>query len=113
MNDLNLTGGDLLPTEGTFLWEDSPTRRVWITRQGDNLIITTEAKVDAIIAQNAAIEAEFNYSGRHGDLVQIASVPDSLYFEWMRQGITDDDAKMKRILNDPDFAKFRTNRWTV
>lgn len=106
------TAGDLV-TSGTIVWEDTPTHTVYLTRDGDKLRITTHQKVDAIIAANARDEADFNYTGRHGDLVRVASLPTSMYFALQRQGITEDPEAMRRILNDGDNAKFRTNTWVI
>lgn len=106
------TIGDLVPS-GTIIWEDTPTHTVYLTRDGDKLKITTVQKVEAILEQNAREAADFNQSGSHGDLVKVASVPNSLYWDWQRQGITDDAEAMRRRLNDSDHAKFRVNNWRL
>ncbi|MGQ3209538.1 hypothetical protein [Shinella sp.] len=108
----HFTAGDLV-TSGTIVWEDTPTHTVYLTRDGDNLRITTHQKVDAILAANANEESDFNYTGRHSDLVKVASLPTSMYFDLQRQGITEDPEAMRRILNDSDNAKFRTNKWRL
>ena len=105
------TIGDLVPS-GTIIWEDTPTHTVYLTRDGDKLKITTVQKVEAIIEANSRESAEFNRTGSHGDFVKVASIPNSLYWDWQRQYEGDQDA-IKRKLNDADFAKFRTNDWRL
>lgn len=112
MSETNLTGADLFKSN-KILWEETPTRRVWLIRDGDKIYIDTEDKVDAILAENQRLESEFNYTGSHGEVVHVASVPTALYFDLMKQGKTEDREAYHRFLNDPDFAKFRTNNWTV
>lgn len=115
MSDLNLFAGDLV-TSGTILWEETPEYKVWMTRDGDKLIITTEYKPDvikALLDQNQREANAFNASGSHGDLVKVASVPTGLYYDWQRQGITQDPEAMRRRLNDADYSKFRTNSWSL
>lgn len=115
MSDFNFTAGDLV-THGTILWEETPEYRVWLTRDGDKLIITTEYNDDlvkALLDQNQREANAFNSSGSHGPIVKVASIPTGLYQEWKRQGITDDPEAMRRRLNDADYRKFRTNDWSL
>jgi len=116
MSDLNLFAGDLI-THGTFLFEETPEYKVWITRDGDKLIITTEYNDDVIKAlmdQNQREANAFSATGSHGDIVKVASIPTGLYYEWQRQGITQDKEAMRRRLNDSDYAKFRTTSgWSL
>lgn len=105
--------GDLV-TSGTICWEDTPEYTVWITRDGDQMRVTTEWKsVQSMLDGNAAEAAEFSATGKHGDIQKVAGIPIGLYFDWQRQGITDDPEAMRRRLNDGDFAKFRTNTWKL
>lgn len=109
----NLTVGDLV-TSGTICWEDTPDYTVWLTRDGDNIHVTTEWKnVQALLDANAAEAADFSATGKHSDLVKVAGVPIGLYFAWQKEGITDDPEAMRRRLNDGDFSKFRTNGWRL
>lgn len=108
-----LTIGDLI-THGTFLFEDTPTKRVWLTRDGDRMYVTEEWKnVQALLDENAKYAAEFNQTGSHGELVRLASVPIGLHKQWSKEGITDDPATIARRLNDADNAKLRTNNWRL
>jgi hypothetical protein len=81
---------------------------------GDKMIVTTEWKsVQALLDSNANESADFNQTGKHGDIVKVAGIPIGLYFDWKRQGITDDPEALRRRLNDRDFSKFRTNDWSL
>lgn len=111
---LDLTAGDLVPHNATVLWSDDAEKTIWLVRDGDKMEIITEWKdLSAFFDSNAAEAAEFSRTGSHGDFQKVASVPKGLFAEWRREGITDDEAAIRRRLNDPDFAKFRTNDWKV
>ena len=109
----NLSVGDLVK-QGTVVWEDTPEYTVFLTRDGDQIKITTQWKtVQALLDANAAEASEFSATGKHNDVVKVAGIPIGLYFDWQRQGITDDPEAMRRRLNDSDFRKFRTNDWSL
>lgn len=109
----DFTIGDLVPY-GTLVWEDDEDKTIYITRDGERMIIRTEWKnVRAVLERNAREAADFNATGSHGEMVKIASVPLGIHQEWERDGITLDDAALSRRLNDGDFAKLRTNNWRV
>ncbi|MGY6283614.1 hypothetical protein ACXIT0_12010 [Methylorubrum extorquens] len=96
-----------------ILWEDSPERRIWFIRSGEHLIIETEWKVDAVLDANKSKQADFSKASSLGDMVQVASIPTGMYWDWQKQGILDDDAAFKRRLNDSDFQHLRTNSLKV
>ena len=96
-----------------ILWEDTPDKRVWFIRQGDHLIIETEWKIDAVLDANKSKQADFSKASALGDIVQVASIPTGMYWDWHKQGIIDDDAALKRRLNDSDFQHLRTNNLKV
>ncbi|MEB2843805.1 hypothetical protein [Endobacterium cereale] len=105
--------GDLV-RHGSLMWEDTPEYTVWLTRDGDNIKITTEWKtVQALLDANVAEANDFSNTGKHSDIVKVAGVPIGLYFEWQQEGITDDPEAMRRRLNDGDYSKFRTNGWRL
>lgn len=96
-----------------ILWEDTPDKRVWFIRQGENLIIETEWKIDAVLDANKSRQADFSKASALGDIVQVASIPQGMYWDWHKQGILDDDAALRRRLNDSDFLHLRTNSLRV
>jgi len=109
-----LTAGDLVPDGATIIVEDNANYTVIMTREGSNIRTTTITKrVQALIDQNAAEAADFNATGKLSNMVKVAGIPAELYFQWLREGIVDDPKALARRLNDPDYAKFRTNSLKV
>lgn len=96
-----------------LLWEETPDKRVWFIRNGENLIIETEWKVDALLDANKSAQVDFSKTSALGDMVKVASIPTGMYWDWHKQGILDDDAAFKRRLNDGDFQHIRTNNLKV
>lgn len=74
---------------------------------GDTFIIETEQECAPIIEENK--EAYNNAPDRMGDMVRVASIPTSIYFDLKKKGIADDPVAMKRWLSDPDNRFFRTH----
>lgn len=110
---INYTIGDLV-THGTVVWDDNEDRTIFITRDGDQMIIRTMWKnVRAVLERNMREAADFNATGRHGEMVHIGRVPLGIHEQWEREGILQDDKALSRRLNDSDFAKLRTNSWRV
>ena len=95
------------------LLEDTPHKRVWLIRDGDYMIFETEWKIDAVLDLNKSKQADFSKAGGLGDIVQVASIPQGMYWDWHKQGILDDDAALRRRLNDSDFQHLRTNSLKV
>ncbi len=96
-----------------ILWEDTPDKRVWFIRSGENLIIETEWKIDAVLDANKSKQADFSSTSGMGDMVQVASIPTGMYWDWHAKGILDDDAAFARRLNDSDYQHLRTNNIKV
>lgn len=109
----NFQAGDLIQS-GSIVWEDTPDYTVTLIRDGDKIIVKTDYKnIQAMLDANAQEAADFNQTGKHSDVVKVAGIPIGLYFDWKREGITDDPEAMKRRLNDADYAKFRVNNWRL
>lgn len=108
-----LVAGDLV-SHGTVVFEDTPDYTIYMTRDGDKIIITTEWKnIAAVLDHNRAEANDWSSSGSHGDLVKVASIPQGLYYDWQKQGITEDPEAMRRRLNDSNYAYLRTNNWRI
>lgn len=90
--------------DGTEIW--------WHT---DGVFITIEhvVPVDQIIADNKSAEADFNRSGRLGDLVHQAELPAQMYWDLHAKGTTEDRVAFKRFLNDPDNKYLRVTSLKV
>ncbi|KQO79439.1 hypothetical protein [Rhizobium sp. Leaf262] len=95
--------------ESKVVHEDASKTVVW-TRQGDKLNEEVyHYNFQSVLDANAEAAKEFNRNGKLGEHVRVASIPASIYAEWEKEGITDDDAAFNRRLNDPDYKKFRVN----
>jgi DNA-directed RNA polymerase specialized sigma54-like protein len=81
-----------------FIWNDDGT-----------FTIQVQQDVEPAIEANKKIFNE--YSGprdKWGEMHRVASIPLSIYQEWLQSGKTKDKTFIKRWLNDPDNAAFRT-----
>jgi hypothetical protein len=96
-----------------ILWEQTPEKRVWFIRNGEHLVIETEWTVDSLLDDNKAKQADYSSTGKLGEMVQVASIPTGMYWDWQRQGILDDDAAFRRRINSSDYQHLRTNNLKV
>ena len=84
-------------------------KRTWhYNTEPDEATVETSQNVTAIIEEN---KQDFNLQEKHskyGEWSKVASIPLSIYFELKAQGKLDDQAYMKRWLNDPENRYFRT-----
>ena len=70
-----------------------------------------EQDVTGIVEMN---KADFNDApARWGDGKRVASIPMAIYWELKRTGVADDQAALRRWLNDPDNRHFRTRPGVV
>ena len=73
-----------------------------------------EAKIETVFEVGDIIEAnkaQFNSTderAKWGEWSRVASIPMALFYRLKQQGIIDDQAAMKRWINDPDNRLFRT-----
>ena len=82
--------------------------RIWhYDEETDKATIETRPDVSAIIEENKNEYAQIDERARWGEWTRVASIPMSVYFQLKREGKLDDDAYMKRWLNDPDNRFFR------
>lgn len=84
----------------------------WLYDEGtDTAVLRKEQEVTGIVEIN---RAEFNDApARWGDGQRVASIPMTVYWELKRTGIVDDQAALRRWLNDPDNRFFRTRPGAV
>lgn len=79
-----------------FHWDDSE----------NCFYIETEQDMAPILESN---RREANEApDRWGEWTKVATIPISVYYDLKKKGIADDEAAMKRWLNDPDNRFFRT-----
>ena len=110
----SLTVLDLFGNDRTILFHSEPGYRVYLTLLTDGQVLVEEEHdgLEELFNSNAAEAAAFSKTGSHGDMVKVASVPRWVHTMWQEQ-CNGDPACIKRKLNDPDNAKFRTNGWRV
>jgi metal-dependent HD superfamily phosphatase/phosphodiesterase len=77
----------------------------------DEAMITAEQDVSAVIEANK--QAYNDAPDRHGEWSRVAQIPMVVYMDLKKQGILDDQAAMKKWLNDPDNRFFRTRPGTI
>jgi hypothetical protein len=77
----------------------------------DEASITAEQDVDHIIEQNKQLINEA--PDRWGEWTRVAQIPMVVYLDLQKKGILNDQAALKRWLNDPDNKFFRTKAGTI
>lgn len=76
---------------------------------GNSFVIQTQMAAPAVESIIEANKTNYNdAAGRWGNGKIVASIPIHIYWDLKKKGIADDDAAMKRWLNDPDNRFFRT-----
>ncbi len=86
------------------------TKKIWhYDSDKDEAIIESVVDASELVANNKAMFNSYDERASwKGDLHLVASVPMELYMKWKAEGKLDDQAFMKRWLNDPDNRFFRT-----
>lgn len=79
----------------------------------DQATIQTQQDVTAIIEENKQDYVQVDERARWGEWNKVASIPMSIYFQLKAEGKLDDQAYMKRWLNDPENKYFRTRSGQV
>ena len=88
--------------------------RIWhYDPDTDQATIETRQDVSAIIEENKNEYAQIDERAQWGEWTKVASIPMSIYYQLKREGKLDDEAYMKRWLNDPDNKYFRTRSGEV
>ena len=89
------------------------TRIFHYDEETDQATIQTQQDVTAIIEENKQEYAQVDERARWGEWSKVASIPMSIYFQLKAEGKLDDQAYMKKFLNDPDNKYFRTRSGQV
>lgn len=103
-------------TEKQFFNEDKEQgirRFFYYDEKTDQATIETQQDVTAIIEENKQEYAQIDERARWGEWTRVASIPLSIYYQLKAEGKLDDQAYMKRWLNDPDNKYFRTRSGQV
>lgn len=88
--------------------------RIWhYDAEKDEATIETRQDVSQIIEENKQEYAQVDERARWGEWTRVASIPLSIYYKLKAEGKLEDEAYMKRWLNDPDNKYFRTRSGEV
>lgn len=89
------------------------TRYFHYDEDTDKATIQTQQDVTAIIEENKQEYAQVDERARWGEWTRVASIPMSIYFQLKAEGKLDDEAYMKKWINDPNNKYFRTRSGEV
>lgn len=89
------------------------TRVFHYDHASDRFTIETRQNVTDVVEQNKLVANSERQDYRKGDLHRVASIPLSVYYDLKKRGILDDQAAMRRWLNDRDNRVFRVKGGTV
>ena len=97
----------------TKLFDINPvtgTRKMWhYDAEKDEATIETIIDATQIVSDNKDRFNSFDEKANwKGDMHHIASIPMALFYQMKAEGKLEDQAYMKRWLNDPDNRAFRT-----
>ena len=84
------------------------TRTWYYNDETDEATIQTQQDVTAIVEENKNEFNQVDERAKWGEFSRVASIPLSLYYELKKEGKLEDQAYMKRWLNDPENRHFRT-----
>ena len=73
----------------------------------DKFVISTEQDVTKIIESNKRSANAVDKHQKYGEWSKVASIPLTVYYKLQREGILNDQAAMKKWLNDPDNRYFK------
>ena len=83
--------------------------RTWhYNDETDEATIQTQQDVTAIIEENKNEFNQVDERQRWGEFSRVASIPLSVFYQLKNEGKLEDQAYMKRWLNDPENRHFRT-----
>lgn len=89
--------------------KDQGIMRYWhYNDETDEATIQTQQDVTAIVEENKNEFNQVDERAKWGEFSRVASIPLSLYYELKKEGKLEDQAYMKRWLNDPENRHFRT-----
>lgn len=87
--------------------------RYWRHNPGDDTAyLETEQEVGDVLDLNKRAYNDAS-TGWKQDMHKVASIPLAVYYELKRQGVLDDERRLKAWLNDPDNRAFRTKQGRV
>lgn len=83
-------------------------KTVWHEQADGSIVVETISNVDELVGENKAMYAGVDErAGWKGDQHMVARIPLAIYYEMVQSGKINDQAYLKRWLNDPDNKVFR------
>ena len=76
------------------------------------MLFRSKTNIDQIADVNQAIRNEIVRSEKNGDMVKVASLPMTVYFDLKKRGILGDKAAMKKWLKSEEATPYRTHWMT-
>ena len=84
-------------------------KQYWVDHDDGSVTLQTVQDVGELAEANKQNFNQFDErAGWKGDMHRVASIPMSIYYDLKRKGILDDQAALKKWLNDADNRVFRT-----
>lgn len=87
--------------------------KYWHDNEDGSVTVESDQDVSSIMGSNQTGRKEVDKHTKWGDMSRVASIPLTLYYDLKQKGILDDQAAMKKWLNDPDNELFRTRKGKV
>lgn len=102
--------GELLEHGKAEYWA-APNHKVLMEKNGHSVNVRHEFFDDELFDQNTRTRNAFNKNGSHGDLVEVAEFSGGAFFALQKQGRMDYEEDIRKVLNNSDYAGYRTNDW--
>jgi len=84
-------------------------QQIWHEDDEGNVTIQTVQDVTDIVEANKAVYNQIDERANwKGDMHRVGSIPMSIFYDLQRQGILQDEKRLKAWLNDPANQVFRT-----
>jgi len=102
-------------SDGRLLTSDPWTgkKTTWHDEGEEGVVVNEVEDVQAIVDINKGEFASHRKHRPYGEFDKLASIPPTIYFKLVRDGIADDEKRFAAWLNDPDNRVFRTRPGTV
>lgn len=102
----------------TRLMSDDPEtgiRRLFhFDDETEMVTIETQQDIEAVLEMNQRLRHDVDErAGWKGDLHLVGQIPPTIYYDLKRRGILDDQAALRRWMNDSDNRCFRTRTGRV
>ncbi len=87
--------------------------KYWHDNGDGSVTMETQQDTRAIEQANYAHRNNIDKHDKWGEMSRVASIPLTVYYDLKQKGILDDQAALKKWLNDPENELFRTRKGKV